>query len=154
MLNLISNFSNSYKNRKRLGRGHSSGQGKTSGKGHKGQKARSGAGGSFLKKFEGGQTPIYRKYPKRGFSSSKNKDQISIQTLISKLLKIKHRQEIDSKHFDYSQLGLNSNNIKIFKGKGEIDIDKLNELKINSFENFKFSKSINYILNQKINNKL
>lgn len=53
--------------RKRLGCGESSGHGKTSGKGHKGQKARSG--GSIRPGFEGGQMPIFRRLPKRGFSN-------------------------------------------------------------------------------------
>lgn len=52
---------------KRLGCGESSGHGKTSGKGHKGQKAR--AGGSVRHGFEGGQMPIYRRLPKKGFSN-------------------------------------------------------------------------------------
>jgi len=53
--------------RKRVGRGDSSGHGKTSGKGHKGQKARSGSPkGSH---FEGGQMPLYRRLPKRGFTN-------------------------------------------------------------------------------------
>lgn len=53
------------KNRKRLGRGDSSGHGGTSGRGHKGQRARSGGKGS--KGFEGGQMPLQRRLPKRGF---------------------------------------------------------------------------------------
>ena len=53
--------------RKRLGRGIGSGLGKTSGKGHKGQKARSGGG--VRRGFEGGQTPLYRRIPKRGFNN-------------------------------------------------------------------------------------
>ena len=53
--------------RKRIGRGHGSGQGKTSGKGHKGQKARSG--GSIRPGFEGGQMPLQRRIPKRGFNN-------------------------------------------------------------------------------------
>jgi len=56
----------STKNRKRIGRGHGSGTGKTSGKGHKGQKARSG--GSVKAGFEGGQMPLQRRLPKRGFT--------------------------------------------------------------------------------------
>jgi large subunit ribosomal protein L15 len=52
---------------KRLGCGESSGHGKTSGKGHKGQKAR--AGGTVRHGFEGGQMPIYRRLPKKGFSN-------------------------------------------------------------------------------------
>jgi len=52
---------------KRLGRGEGSGHGKTSGKGHKGQKARSGGG--IRVGFEGGQMPLYRKLPRRGFNN-------------------------------------------------------------------------------------
>ena len=55
------------KDRKRVGRGIGSGTGKTSGKGHKGQKARSGGG--VRRGFEGGQTPLYRRLPKRGFNN-------------------------------------------------------------------------------------
>ena len=51
----------------RVGRGHGSGNGKTSGRGHKGQKARSGGG--VRPGFEGGQMPIYRRLPKRGFTN-------------------------------------------------------------------------------------
>lgn len=58
--------SGSTRNRKRIGRGHGSGTGKTSGKGHKGQKAR--AGGSVKAGFEGGQMPLQRRLPKRGFT--------------------------------------------------------------------------------------
>ena len=53
--------------RKRVGRGMASGLGKTSGRGHKGQKARSGGG--VRRGFEGGQTPLYRRLPKRGFTN-------------------------------------------------------------------------------------
>ena len=57
--------------KKRVGRGSGSGLGKTSGRGQKGQKARSGVSISPL--FEGGQTPLYRRVPKRGFSNAKFK---------------------------------------------------------------------------------
>ena len=57
----------SKKKANRLGRGTGSGNGKTSGKGHKGQKARSGGG--VRRGFEGGQTPLYRRLPKRGFTN-------------------------------------------------------------------------------------
>ena len=53
---------------KRIGRGHGSGNGKTAGKGHKGQKARAGHG--FRPGFEGGQMPLYRRLPKRGFHNN------------------------------------------------------------------------------------
>ena len=59
---------NSKTTRTRVGRGVGSGLGKTAGKGHKGQKARSG--GKIRRGFEGGQTPIYRRLPKRGFNNS------------------------------------------------------------------------------------
>ena len=60
------------KERKRIGRGTSSGTGKTAGKGQKGQKAR--AGGGKKHGFEGGQTPLFRRMPKRGFSNINAKE--------------------------------------------------------------------------------
>ena len=66
------------KNKKRLGRGIGSGKGKTSGRGHKGQKSRSGVA---IKSFEGGQMPLYRRLPKRGFKSFKNKNDLALINL-------------------------------------------------------------------------
>lgn len=66
---------------KRLGCGESSGHGKTSGKGHKGQKARSG--GSIRLGFEGGQMPLIRRVPKRGFNNAQFKTQWAIVNLES-----------------------------------------------------------------------
>jgi len=60
----------SLKRKKRLGRGIGSTKGKTSGRGHKGQKSRSGVA---IKSFEGGQMPLYRRLPKRGFKSIRKK---------------------------------------------------------------------------------
>ncbi|MBP3891269.1 MAG: 50S ribosomal protein L15 [Solobacterium sp.] len=57
---------------KRLGRGQGSGQGKTAGKGHKGQNARSGGGVAIG--FEGGQTPLYKRIPMRGFTNRNRKE--------------------------------------------------------------------------------
>ncbi len=68
--------------RTRRGRGIGSGLGKTSGKGHKGQKARSGGG--VRRGFEGGQTPLYRRLPKRGFNNSvfaKNYTEVTLTML-------------------------------------------------------------------------
>ncbi len=62
-------------NQFRRGRGHGSGNGKTAGKGHKGQKARSGAPRPG---FEGGQLPLYRRLPKRGFTNINSKDIVNI----------------------------------------------------------------------------
>ena len=67
--------------RKRVGRGIGSGLGKTSGRGHKGQKARSGGG--VRRGFEGGQTPLYRRLPKRGFTNihAKNFTEVTLTML-------------------------------------------------------------------------
>ena len=67
--------------RNRVGRGMVSGNGKTSGRGHKGQKARSGGG--VRRGFEGGQTPLYRRLPKRGFKNinSKNYTEVTLNML-------------------------------------------------------------------------
>ncbi len=59
-------------NRKRIGRGQGSGTGKTAGKGHKGQNARSGGGVAIG--FEGGQTPLFKRIPKRGFTNFTRKE--------------------------------------------------------------------------------
>lgn len=63
----------------RRGRGHGSGNGKTAGKGHKGQKARSGAPRPG---FEGGQMPLYRRLPKRGFTNRNSKDIVAINVSV------------------------------------------------------------------------
>ena len=67
--------------KKRVGRGIGSGLGKTSGRGHKGQKARSGGG--VRRGFEGGQTPLYRRLPKRGFTNihAKNYTEVTLTML-------------------------------------------------------------------------
>jgi large subunit ribosomal protein L15 len=70
-LNLIKDNDGATRNSKRVGRGIGSGRGKTSGSGHKGQKARSGVS---IKGFEGGQMPIHRRLPKRGFTNIFRKD--------------------------------------------------------------------------------
>ena len=68
-LNNLSPAKGSIKNRKRIGRGNATGQGRTAGKGHKGYKSRSGASNRFH--FEGGQTPMARRIPKRGLGTGK-----------------------------------------------------------------------------------
>ena len=69
-LNKLSDNDGAKSSKKRLGRGVGSGLGKTSGKGHKGQKSRSGVS---IKGFEGGQMPIHRRLPKRGFNKHNRK---------------------------------------------------------------------------------
>ena len=74
----------------RRGRGHGSGNGKTAGKGHKGQKARSGAPRIG---FEGGQMPLYRRIPKRGFLNRNTKDIVAIN--VSALEKFEDGATVD-----------------------------------------------------------
>ena len=74
-LNLVKDNPGATKNAKRVGRGIGSGTGKTSGSGHKGQKARSGVS---IYGFEGGQMPIHRRLPKRGFTNIFRKDYVEV----------------------------------------------------------------------------
>ncbi len=103
------------KNKIRVGRGIGSGKGKTSARGHKGQKSRSGVA---IKSFEGGQMPLYRRLPKRGFKSLKN-EMVAILNL-SKIQNI-----IDKKKNGIS----GSLDLKILKEKKLIS-SKFNKLKI------------------------
>ena len=77
--------------KKRLGRGIGSGKGKTSGRGHKGQKSRSGVA---IKSFEGGQMPLYRRLPKRGFNQFKKNKVGSIN--LDKIQKLFDENKINS----------------------------------------------------------
>lgn len=86
-LNNLSPAVGSYKIHKRKGRGIGSGFGKTAGRGHKGQKSRSG--GKINRGFEGGQTPLYRRIPKYGFVSLKNKNKIEVR--LSELLRFSNK---------------------------------------------------------------
>ena len=117
----LNNLIRNNKKKIRVGRGIGSGKGKTSSRGHKGQKSRSGVA---IKSFEGGQMPLYRRLPKRGFNSI-NKENITILNLE------KIQTFIDKKNVDPSQI-LNSDTLKKLKlinknsrklkilGKGEI----------------------------------
>ena len=85
-MTILSNIKKIKKSKMRVGRGIGSGKGKTSGRGVKGQKSRSGVA---IKSFEGGQMPLYRRLPKRGFKPIKNKKYAiinlsKIQNLIDK----------------------------------------------------------------------
>ena len=82
----------STKDTKRKGRGHGSGNGKTAGRGHKGQKARSGGGVRIG--FEGGQMPIYRRLPKRGFTNVFAKQYAEIK--VSDLNKFENGAVVDA----------------------------------------------------------
>ncbi len=91
-LNNLRPSQGSNKNRKRIGRGTGSGHGKTSTKGHKGQKARSG--GSIKAGFEGGQMPMQRRLPKRGFNPLNKK----VYTIIdlSQLESLENGSKVDT----------------------------------------------------------
>ena len=112
--------SDNKKTKKRIGRGIGSGTGKTSGKGHKGQKARSGVA---IKGFEGGQMPIHRRLPKRGFKNIFRTEYVPINLgIIQKLIdekKISAAKPLDVEALlKVGLLKKNNNNIKIL-AKGE-----------------------------------
>lgn len=93
-LNEIKAQPGSVQKRKRLGRGQGSGLGQTAGKGDKGQLARTG--GSVRPGFEGGQTPLYRRLPKRGFKNVGRRDQVA--------LNVGDLNRVDSKAFSLINL--------------------------------------------------
>ena len=120
-LNSIKDNKGANQERKRIGRGIGSGTGKTSGKGHKGQKARSGVA---IKGFEGGQMPIHRRLPKRGFNNINRVANLELN--IEKIEKLIDTKVIDPKkvinHKSLMEIGLiKSENSKIkLLGKGQI----------------------------------
>ena len=99
----------------RVGRGIGSGKGKTSSRGHKGQKSRSGVA---IKSFEGGQMPLYRRLPKRGFKSLHNKNLVILN--LSKIQNIYEKNKSELK---------NSLDLKYLKDKKLIN-KKYSKLKI------------------------
>ena len=111
----LNNLSKINKKKIRVGRGIGSGKGKTSARGHKGQKSRSGVS---IKSFEGGQMPLYRRLPKRGFKSLRKKD-VAILNL-SKIQNIIDKSKNDIK---------NTLDLKILKEKNLIN-KKFLKLKI------------------------
>ena len=121
-LNEISDNQGATKDRKRVGRGAGSGTGKTSGRGHKGQKSRAGA---TINGFEGGQMPIYRRLPKRGFKNPFRK-QYRIVTVddIQRAIdagKIKAGAEFDAKSLqDSGVVGKGKSGIRVL-GRGKIN---------------------------------
>ena len=99
----------------RRGRGHGSGNGKTAGKGHKGQKARSGA---TRPGFEGGQMPLYRRIPKRGFTCRNSKTIVGIN--LSALERFEDGATVDAQSLkDAGVIKKALDGVKVL-GKGEI----------------------------------
>ena len=131
--------SDNNKSKKRIGRGIGSGTGKTSGKGHKGQKARSGVS---IKGFEGGQMPIHRRLPKRGFKNVFRKENVAINLgIIQKLInekKISSDKPLDIETLLKVGLLKKNDNIKIL-AKGDFK----SKLK---FIGFNFSKNAKTIV--------
>jgi len=122
-LNEISDNQGATKDRKRVGRGAGSGTGKTSGRGHKGQKSRAGA---TINGFEGGQMPIYRRLPKRGFKNPFRKQYRIVNVDdIQKAIdagKIKAGAELDAKSLqDFGIVGKGKSGIRVL-GRGKINV--------------------------------
>jgi large subunit ribosomal protein L15 len=109
-LSTISHNTGAKKKKLRVGRGTSSGHGKTSGRGHKGQKSRSG--GTKGIRFEGGQTPLYRRLPKRGFKNYPFKKTYNVIN-VSELEKI-------GNEVNKTALGLKAGQLLKILGNGEI----------------------------------
>mgnify|MGYP006107760515 CR=1 FL=1 len=127
------NFKKS-KSKKRLGRGIGSGKGKTSGRGHKGQKSRSGVA---IKSFEGGQMPLYRRLPKRGFKTR------SIRKKITAMLNLSRVQEIIDKKKILPNTKINLPNLK----KSKLISNKYSKLKLLGSGDIKekFDFEVNFI---------
>ena len=114
--------------RKRIGRGIGSGNGKTAGKGHKGQNARSGGG--VRPSFEGGQLPLFRRLPKRGFSNAKFKVEYAVINL-SDLNKFENDAVITPELL--KEMGLVKNQLNGIKVLGNGTLEKKVIVKANKF---------------------
>ncbi|SFR64171.1 50S ribosomal protein L15 [Anaeromicropila populeti] len=110
----------------RRGRGHGSGNGKTAGKGHKGQKARSGAPRPG---FEGGQMPLYRRLPKRGFTNRNTKEIIGIN--VDVLNRFEDGAEVTVKSL--MEIGIIKNPKDGVKILGNGELTKKLDVKVNAF---------------------
>ena len=121
----LNNLVKNNKKKKRVGRGIGSGRGKTSSRGHKGQKSRSGVA---IKSFEGGQMPLYRRLPKRGFKTLSKKNTAilnlsKIQSIYEKnkdtlntsldLKSLKDKKFINKKYLQLKILGTGELKIKV-----------------------------------------
>ena len=111
----------------RVGRGHGSGNGKTAGKGHKGQKARSG--GKIRVGFEGGQMPLYRRLPKRGFTCINSKKIIGINVSELERFEADSVVTIDT----LKEAGLVKNAFDGVKILGNGDLSKKLTVQVNAF---------------------
>ena len=117
-LHELSPSEGSKKNAFRVGRGHASGNGKTAGRGHKGQNARSGGG--VRPGFEGGQMPIYRRLPKRGFKNIFAKEYVSIN--VEELNKLEDGIEVTAQVLKEAGLISKICDGVVILGSGELEI--------------------------------
>lgn len=116
-LHELSPSEGSKKNSFRVGRGHGSGNGKTAGKGHKGQNARSGGG--VRPGFEGGQMPIYRRLPKRGFKNIFAKQYVSIN--VEELNKFENGTEVTAESLKEAGIISKISDGVVVLGRGELN---------------------------------
>lgn len=123
----LSPASGSTKATKRIGRGAGSGQGKTAGKGHKGQKARSG--GKIRPGFEGGQMPLARRLPKRGFNNIFAKKIVSVN--VSALNKFEDGATVDVAAL--VEKGIVKNSFDAVKILGNGDVTKKLNVSVNAY---------------------
>ncbi|OHB57144.1 MAG: 50S ribosomal protein L15 [Planctomycetes bacterium RBG_13_44_8b] len=113
----ITKIAGAKKQRKRLGKGSGSGHGKTSGKGHKGSLSRAGAGGKLG--YEGGQMPLFRRLPKRGFSNYRFVRRYEIIN-VSQLDRFEDGSDVDIKSlFSAGLVDSTSSKVKVL-GDGEL----------------------------------
>ena len=126
-LHELSPVEGSKKSVKRIGRGHGSGQGKTAGKGHKGQKARAGKG--MRVGFEGGQMPLQRRIPKRGFNNIFAKKVVSVN--VGTLNKFEDGAVVDVESL--KQVGLVKNSFDGIKILGNGELTKKLTVKADAF---------------------
>ena len=106
----------STKESKRIGRGHGSGQGKTAGKGHKGQHARAGRG--IRIGFEGGQMPLFRRIPKRGFNNRNSK--VYTEVTLAMLERLENGTEVTAESLIELGLIKKVNDGIVILGNGEL----------------------------------
>ena len=126
-LHELSPAEGSKKEAKRVGRGHGSGQGKTAGKGHKGQKARAGKG--VRPGFEGGQMPLQRRVPKRGFNNIFAKNIVAIN--VGSLNKFEDGAVVDTQAL--VDTGIVKNSFDGIKILGNGSLNKKLEVKVAAF---------------------
>ena len=121
--------------KKRLGRGIGSGKGKTSGRGHKGQKSRSGVA---IKSFEGGQMPLYRRLPKRGFRQINKKNPVArinlkrIQEMLKKKIILPNNKVTLSTLQKSKLIKKNYKRLKLF---GVVDLKEKFDIEVNFITN-------------------